>query len=297
MNNRSEKTAPTEPIACPFNCDASVSVWGQRSGRLIYECSSCHVVFFDRKTLPPPGYDHYYDYAKTWDKDRVFYELKIRRRALEKQVNRLRSLTPGRKLLDIGAGPGYFCKIAVERGFDVTAVDVNPTSVELGRKYFGVTYGDLEKLQQNEFDVIGCFHILEHIVDPASFLKKLRSKIKPGGVLVIHVPHREPLTYWMRNCARLGRAEDKLCALYAPEHISGFVRGSLQVSVERSGFRLIRSFNVNMWSMYYDPFFLRNYLETKNWVGILKKTLRHLVENVGSLFGRGDWIVAYFRAE
>lgn len=50
-----------------------------------------------------------------------------------------------------------------------------------------------------------------------------------------------------------------------------------------------------MWSVYYDPFFLNNFLREKNYAGIIKHTLRSAVDNVGVLIGLGDWVVAHFR--
>lgn len=39
------------------------------------------------------------------------------------------------------------------------------------------------------FDLVTLVHVLEHLEDPAGFLVSLRPKLKPGGLLLAHVPH------------------------------------------------------------------------------------------------------------
>lgn len=49
------------------------------------------------------------------------------------------------------------------------------------------THKDIESVK-NEFDIIYTSNVLEHIHDDTGVLKKLHTKIKPGGVIAIFVP-------------------------------------------------------------------------------------------------------------
>lgn len=297
---RDSVTSTSDPVltmseaSCPFCETRSGEVWGRRDELPIYKCGACGVVFFDRKNVPVSDYHYYYDYAKGWNEDRVRYELKIRAKAYRKQLKRITSLATGSQMLEIGAGPGYFSHVASNAGFQVVSTEINPISVELGRKFLGVKYKELKETPLGVFDVVCCFHVLEHMFEPALFLQSVRSRMHSGSLLVVHVPYQEPLSYWIRN--RLFRSNMKLCALYAPEHLSGFTVESLRKGVERFGFRMQSGRTVAMWSMYYDPFFIRNYITSRNWKGIVKHGIRHVIENVGAFLDRGDWIVAYFKA-
>lgn len=108
---------------------------------------------------------------------------------------------------------------------------------------------------------------------------------------------REPLSLSLRTRLpswKNGQAE-KLCQLYALEHISGFTQASLVNAFQIFGFHPLLIRTSAMWGTYYDLFFLGRYLRENDYVGILKLTLRCLVDNLGVAFGMGDWVVGHFR--
>ena len=49
------------------------------------------------------------------------------------------------------------------------------------------------------------------------------------------------------------------------------------------------------WNRQYDPLFLRSFVRSRQWQALLRKVVVSLVNNVGNLFGRGDWIRAIYR--
>ena len=106
-----------------------------------------------------------------------------------------------------------------------------------GRQHFRVEYTSLDRIAEASVDAITCHHVLEHLAHPREFLETIRRKLVPGGLVVIHVPHPQPLTFWLRD--RLTRDlcpdRDTPCCLYGSIHISGFTRGSLRNAVERVG--------------------------------------------------------------
>jgi SAM-dependent methyltransferase len=46
-----------------------------------------------------------------------------------------------------------------------------------------------EDIPQNSFDVITLFHTLEHLIEPLEVLDNLKQALRPGGVLIVEVPH------------------------------------------------------------------------------------------------------------
>lgn len=296
-----------DSACCPFCGAATESRWGSDGTRALYQCDDCEIVFYPRPIEYSADYGNYYPYLKEFDGPRFEWELGIRRAKYRRQLSVIRALHPAaRTLLDVGAGPGYFCRIALDEGWEARGVESSPPAVEAGRREYSIQYLALDQVHEESMDVITCFHVLEHMEDPAGFLTTLRKKLRPGGVLVVHVPNNEPLTFAIRNILRpRGRAAHvRLSHCYYPEHLTGFSPVSLPRVVTRHGFELIRVRTVSMWSAFYDPFFLRNYFRDAggrpiakiDYRRLVRHTARSAVDGFGSLLGRGDWVVGHFRA-
>ena len=284
-------------LNCPVCATTQSVVWGIRTGHTMYECQNCGVVFFDRQQFELHEYENYYDYTDTWDQARIAWEIKIRRRAFRTQFQQLGQYVVGRRHLDIGAGAGFLCRVALDEGWESRGAELSPKAISLGRKFLNIDYVQLTDVTPESLDLITCYHILEHMDRPDAFIRELHSKLKPKGVVAIHVPHREPLSFSIRNrlTAWKNAGADKLCQLYVPEHISGFTQESLANAFQLFGFQALFMKTSAMWGIYYDPFFLRNYVRRNDYAGVLKHTLRCLVDNVGVAFGQGDWVVGHFR--
>jgi 2-polyprenyl-3-methyl-5-hydroxy-6-metoxy-1,4-benzoquinol methylase len=262
----------------------------------MWECDECGVVFFERSGLVRSDYQEYYPYLTRYGQSEVDDELGLRRRHLRRQLGEIGRYTRGRTLLDVGAGPGYYCKIAAEEGWDVTGVELSDQARQVGERYLGVRYRELGALLPETFDVVCCHHVLERVFAPLEFLGELRSKLTSGGLLVVHTPHREPLSFALRNVAGSlrGSSADRLCALYASEHVTGFTRQALIGTMSRAGFQPLLVKTRSMWSKYYDPFFFRASLR-RSLVATAGRIVRHAVDNCGVVLGRGDWIIGLFR--
>ena len=283
----------TSAIRCPVCVDSVTSRWGSREGHTIFECGACGLTFFDLSSFATRDYRDYYRYTEGWSETDIKYEVEVRRRRTIRQLRRLASMVAGRRLLDIGAGPGYFCRIALDEGWEAAGVEISARAVEIGRDRLGVSYIDLEAVPAASVDVVCCRHVVEHVADPLGVLRALRRVLKPGGVLVVHAPHQEPLSFLLRN--RLRRRPDTLCALYLPDHVLGFTASSLSRVAKRAGFDTLSVEATGKWSAYSDPFFLRHHLRQRSFLTLSRHVTRQLVDSVGARFGRGDWVVGHFR--
>jgi 2-polyprenyl-3-methyl-5-hydroxy-6-metoxy-1,4-benzoquinol methylase len=55
-----------------------------------------------------------------------------------------------------------------------------------------VRKGSIEQIKSNEkFDLIILSHVLEHLLNPSVFLKKIKSILSDNGILYIEVPSLE----------------------------------------------------------------------------------------------------------
>jgi SAM-dependent methyltransferase len=94
------------------------------------------------------------------------------------------------KVLDVGAGVGSHALILQNRGFDVTGMDISAAAVEI-MKQRGLKQaieGDILKYEEDQFDTLlfmmNGIGLTGTIAGLASFLKKVKSLLKPGGQLV-----------------------------------------------------------------------------------------------------------------
>ncbi len=289
----------TASAQSPFSNATSSRVWGKKDGRVIYQCPDTGAIFYDRDEIEHEDYQDYYPYLKGFDAERFEWEVRIRRPKFKKQLALMRRYVSGDRprLLDVGAGPGYLVRVAQEEGWDVTGAEISAEAVRHGEHQYGASYIALDEVEDESLDALTCHHVLEHIDEPIAFLETFYRKLKPGGLLVLHVPHQQPLTFALRDKIKQltsGGEAETVCKLYGDIHLSGFTEDSLRAVVERCGFETHFTKTPGMWSKYYDPFFFRGLAQEGRWGFIARKVVRQGLEKLGEPFGMGDWVVGYF---
>jgi SAM-dependent methyltransferase len=208
----------------------------------------------------------------------------------ERIARNCQELSPGPRFLDIGAGYGFFSRSALQRGFQVTAIE--PT--EICRKVYRLMNGfePLSGMLSDEFthehaggfDVILMSQVLEHMPDLESTLKNLSTLLAADGIVVIAVPH---FGSWLSRFQGKGDM-----FIVPPEHLNFFSSAGLIALFQRHGFSCSK-------------------LHTVSRVNIARIARRIPVPVVGKLVGRGilaamllsdsvcggTFINAYFRKE
>ncbi len=97
-------------------------------------------------------------------------------------------LTPGCRLLDIGAGSGYQSRLFHEYGCDVTAIDVevdhDASLFWPVQRFDGIRlpFGD------RSFDVVFTSNVMEHVREPTRLLREIGRVVKPDGRVIHIVP-------------------------------------------------------------------------------------------------------------
>lgn len=106
-----------------------------------------------------------------------------------KYVNTL----PAGKILDIGAGLGFFLS-GINSDWEKYALEVS----EEGSKFIQQNvpsakilncYLEDDTFEENMFDVVMFYHVIEHVEDPHHLLKNIRRILKPGGLLICGTPN------------------------------------------------------------------------------------------------------------
>ena len=94
---------------------------------------------------------------------------------------------PGGKILDVGCGPGWFLS-SLGSEWDRYGVEVSTYASKVARNSGAIHNGTLEEYTETGFDVIVMNHVIEHIADPVSVLKKIKNILNDDGVLIIGTP-------------------------------------------------------------------------------------------------------------
>lgn len=138
------------------------------------------------------------------------------------------------RLLDFGCGGGVFLERMHRQGWQVTGLDISPEAVHRVRHDLGLSavLGTLPhpELKPGAFDVVTMWHSLEHVHAPVEVLREVHRLLAPGGKLVIAVPNIDSLPFRWFGQSWFG--------LDLPRHLIHFTPWTLQLMLERAGFRV-----------------------------------------------------------
>lgn len=110
----------------------------------------------------------------------------------------------GKRVLEIGFGPGYDTLKFLQAGATYTGIDITPENVERTKqhlKFFGhdpdVQQGDAENLPfpDASFDVVYSNGVLHHVPDMERAFREAWRVLKPGGELIVLLYHRHSVHY------------------------------------------------------------------------------------------------------
>ncbi|MFT5689124.1 MAG: ubiquinone/menaquinone biosynthesis C-methylase UbiE [Planctomycetota bacterium] len=132
------------------------------------------------------------------EEDVLEYESMDHREANNAFVDRLMTLGPAGRMLDIGTGPGHIPILVCERDSNarVVAIDLADRMLEAARRNVAASpFGDRIELVKadakgldfpdDSFDVVFSNTILHHVPTPLTLLSEARRVLRPGGVLLI----------------------------------------------------------------------------------------------------------------
>ena len=150
-------------------------------------------------TFPQPSLDNlgkYYeseDYISHTDNKRSLFEKAyhfVKSIALKNKLNLINLLQPNKgKILDIGSGTGEFLSVAKNDGWQTIGVEPSGKAKAIAINK-GISFVEqTTELENNSFDVISMWHVLEHVPDLDKQIKELKRLLKPTGTLIIAVPN------------------------------------------------------------------------------------------------------------
>lgn len=174
-----------------LTCEQTREVYSSRTrdtaGLTVYRDTVTGVVYIDDFYVGDQTYEaaahRQDDFYKKIDWDYEYQQDQLRR--LESYAQ----FYAGKTVTEFGCWQGAFLKAAAARGATVSGIELHKGCVEAlnAEGYRCVT--SAREIAKGTQDTVFAFHVLEHLHDPLTVLDDLKALLKPGGTLVVEVPH------------------------------------------------------------------------------------------------------------
>ena len=107
----------------------------------------------------------------------------------------------GKRAADVGCGAGLLCEPLARLGAEVVGIDAAPENIAAARAHaegqgLAIDYraGSIDALGPEPFDLITSLEVIEHVDDPAAFVRGLAGALAPAGLLILSTPNRTPIS-------------------------------------------------------------------------------------------------------
>ena len=200
------------------------------------KCSNCGLIYLNpRPTISeieryyPSNYEPHRrngDATAAWHQDRL----------RQIQLNFVEKFHPHQgKMLDIGCSTGDFLVTARERGWQVEGIELVEAAAQIAREthQLDVRVGAVESIlnEENSYDVITMWDVLEHLFDPQKIISKCATALKSNGKLIFAIPNLDSYDRRLFGKDWVGWE--------APRHLYFFANETLGQVLDHSGFDLI----------------------------------------------------------
>jgi cyclopropane fatty-acyl-phospholipid synthase-like methyltransferase len=146
----------------------------------------------------------------------------------------LKQHVPGRTILDVGCGDGTFLS-TLSNDWSRRGVEPSASGARLAReRRLDVACGTLDTVTEPyEVDLISALDVIEHVVDPHSFIDSLKRHLRKGGAVLLLTGDANAYP------ARIARAQWSYLRWCG--HISVFSQSGLRRLLESHGFEVLAS--------------------------------------------------------
>lgn len=111
----------------------------------------------------------------------------------------------GKQVLDVGCGGGILSESMAKGGAIVTGIDASEKAIAVAKQHASesklsidyqiITAEALTATHAEQFDVLTCMEMLEHVPDPASTIQACANLVRPGGSLFFSTVNRTLKAY------------------------------------------------------------------------------------------------------
>jgi SAM-dependent methyltransferase len=195
----------------------------------------------------------------------------------KERLMRRYSKKPGR-ILDYGCGTGDFLAYCSNKQWRTTGIEPATSAREIAIAKTNTTIRPTinELSDENDYDVITMWHVLEHVSDPSSLLQKILSLLKKDGTLFIAVPNHKSFD---------GKYYQSYWAGYdVPRHLWHFNPDSMKNLLLRNGL-LVKRIHPMKLDSYYVSLLSEKYVNNgkATFISLLKAFFLGLISNLKAI--------------
>lgn len=198
----------------------------------VLECTSCGLVFLS-------SFDHirdgFYENSGMHGENLRDIQSLINESSFddERRFEFLKSLLPNRSVLDVGCGTGSFLSKVRILANKVHGVEPEKRLAEHFQQMDLTVYNNISKVpDQNKYDIITMFHVLEHFADPRVILIELSKLLEEKGQIIIEVPNSDDALL------TLYQSEAFSCFTYWSCHLFLFNTRTLKILADQAGLNI-----------------------------------------------------------
>ena len=111
----------------------------------------------------------------------------------------------GKRVLDVGCGGGILAESLAQSGAETTGIDLSDKALKVAElhalesgvhvQYRAISTEALADIESEQYDVVTCMEMLEHVPDPASVIEACSKLVKPGGYVFFSTLNRSLKSY------------------------------------------------------------------------------------------------------
>lgn len=199
----------------------------------ILECTECGLVYLS--DFSHIDENHYEKSGMHGDEiPDISYWLNQTQSDDERRYHSLKSKILNKQILDFGSGNGGFLLNAKKNASYVAGVEIESRVGNFYQENSLDLFRSLKELDKKRlsFDLITSFHVVEHLKDPISEIRKLSKYLNENGEMILEVPNSNDALLTLYDSGAFSEFT------YWSQHLFLFNNHTIKLMVEQTGLKL-----------------------------------------------------------
>jgi len=181
---------------CPICNSEKKKILFEKFNTKILNCSNCNHIYsfkIPKKINEAYANNHHQNQSlKSYDSIRKF---RIKRFAKER-INLILKYKKQGNFLDYGCGTGWLLEHAKTKFKNIEGYEPTKSLSEITSKKLDINiFDDFKNRRYKKYDIITLYDVIEHVIDPRSFLNNLYKIMNSNSLLVIYTPNSNSVSF------------------------------------------------------------------------------------------------------